>query len=198
MKVRAADRAFLVRDSSEDLQVVRSEGSYLYDERGRKYIDFLTGWNVGNIGWGRREIKAAIKRFKGPEYVYPYYLYKPWTELAQLLADITPGRKSGETFIGALPKRTASLQRSEMFIGTSAEKNCLAPEERNVYRYVCRKELPRSRGAKRSLMRRRSINISSLRDEETVVSLGSPENELSVRTCDKLKCVGQQETFLCL
>lgn len=82
MNVRAADRAFLVRESSEDLPVVRSEGSYLFDERGRKYIDFLTGWNVGNVGWRRREIKTAIKRFKGPEYVYPCYLYKPWIELA--------------------------------------------------------------------------------------------------------------------
>jgi hypothetical protein len=33
MNVKEADRAFLVRDSSEDLQVVRSEGSYLLDER---------------------------------------------------------------------------------------------------------------------------------------------------------------------
>jgi 4-aminobutyrate aminotransferase-like enzyme len=82
MNVRAADRAFLVRESSEDLQVVRSEGSYLVDERGRKYIEFLTGWNVGNVGWGHREIETAIKRFKGPEYVYPCYLYKPWIELA--------------------------------------------------------------------------------------------------------------------
>ena len=64
MNVREADRAFLVRDSSEDLQVVRSEGSYLFDERGRKYIDFLTGWNVGNFGWGSRAIKPAIKGFQ--------------------------------------------------------------------------------------------------------------------------------------
>lgn len=92
MNVREADRAFLVRNSPEDLQIVRSEGSYLFDERGRKYIDFLTGWNVGNFGWGSREIKAAIRRSKSPEYIYPYYLYKPWAELAQLLADMTPGK----------------------------------------------------------------------------------------------------------
>ena len=61
MKVREKDRTFLARSSSvEDLQVVRSEGSFLFDARGRKYIDFLTGWNVGNFGWGSREIEVSI------------------------------------------------------------------------------------------------------------------------------------------
>jgi acetylornithine/succinyldiaminopimelate/putrescine aminotransferase len=92
MNVREKDRAFLVRNSSEDLQIVRSEENFLFDERGRKYIDFITGWNVGNFGWGSREIKAAIRRSKSPEYIYPYYLYRPWAELAELLADITPGK----------------------------------------------------------------------------------------------------------
>ena len=92
MNVREADREFLVGNSREDLQVVRSEGSYLFDERGRKYIDFITGWNVGNFGWGSREIKDAIRRSESPEYVYPYYLYKPWAELAKLLSDLTPGK----------------------------------------------------------------------------------------------------------
>lgn len=50
----------------------RSEGSYLFDERDRKYIDFLSGWNVGNFGWGGKEIKAAIRRSKSPEYVCLY------------------------------------------------------------------------------------------------------------------------------
>jgi 4-aminobutyrate aminotransferase-like enzyme len=50
MNVREKDRAFLVRTSSvENLQIVRSNGSLLFDERGRKYIDFITGWNVGNF-----------------------------------------------------------------------------------------------------------------------------------------------------
>ncbi|HEV7373150.1 MAG TPA: hypothetical protein VGN95_00375 [Pyrinomonadaceae bacterium] len=50
MNLREKERAFLVRTSAEDLQVARSEGSYLFDERGMKYIDFLAGWNVGNFG----------------------------------------------------------------------------------------------------------------------------------------------------
>ncbi|MBV9217302.1 MAG: aspartate aminotransferase family protein [Acidobacteria bacterium] len=92
MNVKRADREYLVSDSREDLQVVRSEGSCIFDERGRRYIDFLTGWNVGNFGWGSEEIREAIRNSESPEYIYPRYLYAPWVELARLLADLTPGK----------------------------------------------------------------------------------------------------------
>jgi len=38
-----ADSAFLVRNSSEDLQVVRSEGSYRFDDRGRRRPQIVGG-----------------------------------------------------------------------------------------------------------------------------------------------------------
>ncbi|MGZ3459206.1 MAG: aminotransferase class III-fold pyridoxal phosphate-dependent enzyme [Archangium sp.] len=46
----------------------------------------------GQLGWDVREIRARLRRFDGLDYVHPSYLYGPWTELAQQLADITPGR----------------------------------------------------------------------------------------------------------
>ncbi|MEK7617104.1 MAG: aspartate aminotransferase family protein [Patescibacteria group bacterium] len=74
------------------IEIVKAKDSFLYDTKGKKYIDFLMGWCVGNIGWGVKEIRNAIKNFDGPEYIRPFYLYKPWVELAQLLAKITPGK----------------------------------------------------------------------------------------------------------
>jgi adenosylmethionine-8-amino-7-oxononanoate aminotransferase len=92
MKLRQLDRRFLAReDEPEDVEVVRTEGCYVYDERGRRYIDFLSGWCVGNFGWGNREITKRPRR-RRPDYVNPEYLYRPWVELARLLAEITPGR----------------------------------------------------------------------------------------------------------
>jgi adenosylmethionine-8-amino-7-oxononanoate aminotransferase len=92
MKLRQLDRRFLGRESEpEDVQVVRTEGCYVYDERGKRYIDFLSGWCVGNFGWGNREIAKPPRR-RRPDYVHPEYLYRPWVELAQLLAEITPGK----------------------------------------------------------------------------------------------------------
>ena len=52
----------------------------------------MMGWCVGNCGWGNKEIREGIKRSRSPAYVNPTYLYRPWAELAELLAKITPGR----------------------------------------------------------------------------------------------------------
>jgi hypothetical protein len=35
--------------------------------------------------------RPRIRRFKGPYYLFAGYPYKGWTELAELLARITPG-----------------------------------------------------------------------------------------------------------
>lgn len=92
MKLRQLDRRFLAReDEPEDIEVARTNGCYVYDERGRRYIDFLSGWCVGNFGWGNSEITKRPRR-RRPDYVNPEYLYRPWVELAQLLAEITPGK----------------------------------------------------------------------------------------------------------
>ena len=56
---------------SEDVIVGNSADSYLTDARGRKYIDFTMGWCVGNLGWGNTEIRAAARKFDGPDYVHP-------------------------------------------------------------------------------------------------------------------------------
>jgi acetylornithine/succinyldiaminopimelate/putrescine aminotransferase len=85
------DRKYLGRSSEiDDLELVRTAGNYVYDARGRRYLDFTSGWCVGNFGWGDRELQSELRRFKGPAYVPPSSLYAPWDELAALLAKITP------------------------------------------------------------------------------------------------------------
>lgn len=51
----------------------------------------MMGWCVGNLGWHNPTTRAHIRKFTGPDYVYPGYSYPGWLELAQLLARITPG-----------------------------------------------------------------------------------------------------------
>lgn len=93
MSLSSKDKQFVGRDvPAAPVEVVRAEGSYLFGPNGEKWIDFVMGWNVGNIGWGVGEIEEKLRKFKGPSYVNPYYLYKPWAELAEILAKITPGR----------------------------------------------------------------------------------------------------------
>lgn len=79
-------------EEPEALTVSRADGSYLFDARGRRSIDFIMGWCVGNLGWGRRDIGEKVDTSPHPTYVYPYYRYKRWDELARLLATIAPGK----------------------------------------------------------------------------------------------------------
>ena len=92
MNLRQLDRKYLGRESpAQDVQVARTKGAFVYDARGKRYIDFLSGWCVGNFGWDNTAIPKSPAR-RRPDYVYPEYLYRPWVELAQLLARITPGK----------------------------------------------------------------------------------------------------------
>jgi adenosylmethionine-8-amino-7-oxononanoate aminotransferase len=92
MNLKQRDRKFLARESDpEDVEVARTAGNFIFDTRGRKYIDFLAGWCVGNFGWGGEHIPARASRTR-VDYVYPDYLYEPWVELAELLAELTPGK----------------------------------------------------------------------------------------------------------
>jgi acetylornithine/succinyldiaminopimelate/putrescine aminotransferase len=82
---------FAESEEVKPLKIKDAERSFLISERGKKYIDFSSGWCVGNLGWKHPQIEEAIRNFKGPNYIYPHFEYEPWIELADLLSQITPG-----------------------------------------------------------------------------------------------------------
>lgn len=93
MDLLAKDKKYIGRDGTlVPLEFSKSKGNFIIDSKGNKIIDFLSGWNVGNVGWGVKEIKQKIRNFDGPDYVDPYSLYQPWTDLAEILATISPGK----------------------------------------------------------------------------------------------------------
>jgi acetylornithine/succinyldiaminopimelate/putrescine aminotransferase len=86
-----APRRFLVQNGGNaDLEVARARGSFVYDTRRRRYIDFMMGWCVGNFGWARPALRRRVHAFRGPDYIYPGYTYRPWRDLAQLLVGLAP------------------------------------------------------------------------------------------------------------
>jgi acetylornithine/succinyldiaminopimelate/putrescine aminotransferase len=40
---------------------VRGEGCYLYDDQGRKYLDFLGGLAVNSLGYAHPEVLAVLR-----------------------------------------------------------------------------------------------------------------------------------------
>lgn len=87
---------YLFRDTPPiPVEIACSEGSYLIDSKGRRYLDLKMGWCVGNAGWNRKEILGALRRFRGPTYVSPdSYSYPRWDELARRLVSIFPGKRA--------------------------------------------------------------------------------------------------------
>ena len=68
----------------------RAKNAEIWSEDGKRYIDFNSGWCVGNLGWNRKEIQSKINLGKIPDYIMPGYYYQRWADLAELLASIAP------------------------------------------------------------------------------------------------------------
>jgi adenosylmethionine-8-amino-7-oxononanoate aminotransferase len=72
---------------------VRGSGPYVFDDRGKRYLDGLSGLFVSQIGHGRTEVAEAAAR-QGAELAYfPLwsYAHPRAIELAERLADLAPG-----------------------------------------------------------------------------------------------------------
>ena len=92
MKRKATEERVLGRDDPAELRIRRAEGSFLYDDHGRKLVDFVMGWCVGNLGWNHPELARRMRTFRGPDYVFPEHGYSPRAELAELLVSMAPGK----------------------------------------------------------------------------------------------------------
>lgn len=91
MEVRENDDQFFGRGGSVmDLEISHAQGSLIWDVEGKRYIDLHTGAGVGILGWALGEIDLAVRNSDRPTYVFPHFYYKGWSELAELLATLTP------------------------------------------------------------------------------------------------------------
>ncbi len=74
-------------------EVSRAEGCYLYDRHGRRYLDFIAGISVTNVGHCHpRVVEAATRQVRTYAHtmVYGEHLQEPQIELAAELARVTP------------------------------------------------------------------------------------------------------------
>ena len=73
--------------------IVRGDGVYIYDDRGRRYLDGLSGLFVVQVGHGRRELaRVAAKQAGDLGYFQLWsYAHPAAIDLAERLADNAPG-----------------------------------------------------------------------------------------------------------
>lgn len=76
----------------EPRQFVKGEMQYLFDSEGRKYLDCFAGVSVINCGHCNHEINAeVVKQVQSLQHVCNTYLTENFVNLAEKLAEVTPG-----------------------------------------------------------------------------------------------------------
>lgn len=82
-------RSFLAKNP----RAVKAEGIYIYDDKGRDYIDGCCGALVSNLGHAVPEIiQALTDQMKTLEFAHPSrWTHSAAEEAAELIAELTPG-----------------------------------------------------------------------------------------------------------
>ncbi len=72
--------------------IVRGEGKYLIDDKGKRYLDFFAGVTVVNCGHCNTEINQRVKeQVDRLQHTSIIYLTEPIVQLAERLAKVLPG-----------------------------------------------------------------------------------------------------------
>jgi 4-aminobutyrate aminotransferase len=77
----------------EPLALVRGEGEYVWDDQGNRYLDCFGGVLTVSVGHANPKVnEAIIGQVKTISHTSALYSNKPQSDLAEKLAQITPGR----------------------------------------------------------------------------------------------------------
>jgi adenosylmethionine-8-amino-7-oxononanoate aminotransferase len=85
---------FTRHSEDKDVPVIaRGEGPWVYDHRGKKYLDGLSGLFVSQVGHGRTELAEAAAKQASTLAYFPVwsYAHERAVELAERLAQLAPG-----------------------------------------------------------------------------------------------------------
>ncbi|SET17387.1 aspartate aminotransferase family protein [Anaerobranca gottschalkii] len=77
-----------------DLNLVKGQGSFLWDDQGRRYLDMFSGIAVNNLGHGNKEIKEAInEQLEKYNHLSNFFVSESVVNLAKLLVENSFGSK---------------------------------------------------------------------------------------------------------
>src|SRR6266571_1009472 len=77
----------------EPLALARGEGMYVWDESGNRYLDCFGGVLTISVGHANPAVvQAVVEQVKRLQHTSALYAHKPQSDLAEKLAQITPGR----------------------------------------------------------------------------------------------------------
>lgn len=84
--IEQAEAAILHTYNRYGIVLEKGEGVYLYDDAGKKYLDFASGIGVQSLGYGNQEYQQALKdQIDRLTHISNLYYSKPMAEAAQKL-----------------------------------------------------------------------------------------------------------------
>ncbi len=122
------------RDSKRDYPVIeRGEGVYLYDNRGKEYIDFGAGIGVTSIGYSVAEVTEKMaKQLDKTTFVFNgYFTSEPRIQLAEKLIEFCPGDLTKVVFA------SSGSQATEVAIKIARQYHCETGNE-SKYKVISR------------------------------------------------------------
>ncbi|MCX7697484.1 MAG: aspartate aminotransferase family protein [Bacteroidales bacterium] len=123
MSLRGDFFSYLAQTSREPLglEVIKAQGLKIIDNRGRKYIDLISGISVSNLGHHVPEIKAAIaKQLEDYTHlmVYGEFIQQSQVEYARLLIEHLPDSFQQVFFVNSGSEAVeGALKLSKRFTG---------------------------------------------------------------------------------
>lgn len=111
-----------------EIDVDYSDGIYIYDKKGNRYADLISGISVSNLGHNNERIKSAIKT-QVDKYlhvmVYGEYKQNPQQELANLLAEVLPEQLNSSFFVNSgTEANEAALKLAKRVTGRTELVSC--------------------------------------------------------------------------
>ena len=93
--IKSDDKEFIANTYGRfDLELVKGEGSLVYDENGKEYIDLGTGIAVNAFGVGDKEWKKAVtEQLDNIQHTSNLYYSIPQVKLAKMLCERTGMKK---------------------------------------------------------------------------------------------------------
>ncbi|QCX39294.1 aspartate aminotransferase family protein [Aureibaculum algae] len=84
------------------LEISHAEGTFVYDTRGKEYLDFIAGVSANSLGHNHPKVKKAIiDQVNAYTHVMVYgeFVQKPAVELCKHLADLLPQSKEWSIYL---------------------------------------------------------------------------------------------------
>ncbi|MFM6954647.1 MAG: aspartate aminotransferase family protein [Sphingobacteriaceae bacterium] len=178
------------------LEIERAEGLYLYSPDGKKYLDFVSGFAVSNLGHRHQKVVAAIKK-QVDSYlhltVYGEYVQAPQVTFAKKLVSVLPQPLSSVYFVnsgaeateGALKLAKRFTNRSEIIAFEGAyhgsTQGALSVMGNEEYKQAYRPLLPDIR----FIQLNQQEQLAQITANTAAVILESIQGEAGIRVPDK-------------